>query len=120
MWHVRQTTRVLRRRVAIIRTQAGFSARPMFVRFRKARMWWTSTCWRESHNSHVFARSRCSRSVRVFQTRGGWSSRVTSRFRLSGMPPHVATSAGLFGRSTVTCSPFYEPLGVWSSAPNRS
>ena len=64
-WHDAQTTSVLRRRVAIISTQAGRSARPFFRRSSIARMWCTCTLTVEPQSSQVSAR------VEVESTRRG-------------------------------------------------
>jgi len=118
-WQVRQTIRVLRRRVAMRRTQSGGVARPRRWRSLRWQIWCTSTCSREPHNSQVSARSRWTNSVRrLLQIRDELSLRTTAVvLRASDMPPHWATSGG---RSSpcgmVTRSPCRGPCSVWSVA----
>ena len=57
-WHDAQTTSVLRRRLAIISTQAGRSALPFLRRSFIARMWCTCTLTVEPQSSQVSASRR--------------------------------------------------------------
>ena len=106
-WHARQTTRVLRWRAAIRLTHSGGLPRPLRLRSLSARMWCTSTCFRDPQSSHSSARSRWTISDRCAPDAGGVvveGPAVVSRAR--EMPPHCATNGGFPSRSTVTCRPW--------------
>lgn len=62
-WQERQTTRVLRRLLAMSAAQAGWSV-PGSPRLARFRIWWTTTLPGCSHSSHRLARSRVTSSLR--------------------------------------------------------
>jgi hypothetical protein len=91
-WQTVQVISVLRRRFAMICTQAGFSLRPGLFKSESLRMWWTSNRWVEPHSSHRPAMSRPISSLPLVVNSPGERSTMTACFcRRSGIPPKCAT-----------------------------
>jgi hypothetical protein len=87
-WHARQRTRVLRRRAAIRLAHSGGLPFPLRLRSLSARMWCTSTWFRDPHSSHSSAMSRWTISERALQMRAGSSLRGRGAVsRAKEMPP---------------------------------
>jgi hypothetical protein len=113
-WQDWQTTRVLRRRMAMRCIHAGRSGRPGRSRSASLRMWWTCKFSRAWQSWQHWTRSRWISSLRrVLAMTGERSDRTAVRYRLSGMPPNRATSGVLPpSRLMVTWRQWRGPWGV--------
>src|SRR6266511_3215390 len=120
-WQVVQTTRVLRRFLAMSAAHSGFGV-PGLPRWASLPTWWTCTwpvCWHFSHRPAW--RLRISSLRRGAISGSGWRSvMIAVRCRLSGMPPNVAVNGFRPGRVIVACTHMRGPYGVGTVAVYRA
>src|SRR5262250_2865726 len=111
-WQAAQTTRVLRRILAMTVAHLGWSG-PGLPRLASLRIWWTTTLVTFLHSSHRRERRRRRSSLRGVGTGPGTRSVRTAFFlRASGIPPKVATRSGLPSRWILAWKQVRSPCGV--------
>src|SRR5664279_1508005 len=112
-WQAAQTTRVLRRLVAMSAAHAGWPD-PGSPRLASLRTWCTSTLPGSPHSSHLRVRSRWISSLRGWGAGLGTRSiRTASLSRTRGTPPNRATRSGLPLRWTLASKHVRSPYRVW-------